>query len=371
MYIQSVTFSASIFEITWDNAEEHRYPAIFLRDNDPGELHPQTRERVFDLTTVSLDIEPIKISFTDEALEILWPDKSTSSIYTSEWLMQHRPGVPRKDDAEVKQQTWDAGFSESVPWFKANECRVDSKQLRELLRAIKRYGLVIVSELEEYANAGTGFGESIGFKRMNNFGSVFHVVNKPDPNNLAYTSVALPLHTDLPNQELIPGYQFFHCYQNAASGGDSIYADGFKICEDMRVEEPDYFDTLTNTHVPFRFHDEKYDIRSKRPLIQLDVQGNVSEFVFNAHLVDVPDMPETEMLEFYAAYQSLMKRIRSDRYNIRIRLQPGAMAIVDNRRVMHGRGEFDPQSGERQLQGYYIDYGELDSRMRLISQTVR
>ena len=46
---------------------------------------------------------------------------------------------------------------------------------------------------------------------------------------LAQRSLALPLHTDLPNQELVPGYQFLHCYRNSASGGESLFADGFRV----------------------------------------------------------------------------------------------------------------------------------------------
>lgn len=40
------------FTITWDDRSIAELPFIWLRDNDPNELHPDTRERVFDLTAV-------------------------------------------------------------------------------------------------------------------------------------------------------------------------------------------------------------------------------------------------------------------------------------------------------------------------------
>jgi alpha-ketoglutarate-dependent taurine dioxygenase len=67
-----------------------------------------------------------------------------------------------------------------------------------------------------------------------NFGSAFRVETKPDPNNLAYTAHALALHTDLPNQEMPPGFQFLHCVRNEASGGASVFADAFHIAEKLR-----------------------------------------------------------------------------------------------------------------------------------------
>lgn len=367
MHISSASHSPPCITVNWDDGSKTRFPAIFLRDNDPDELHPQTHERIFDLTSVPFELSPLEIRLDENTLVVNWSDKPTDSRYPAEWLFQHRPGKNIPDGSEIKKTSWNNSFTSNVPRFEASTCKNQPKTMVDLLGALKEHGLVVVTGFEDDPDAGTRFGELIGFKRDNNFGAIFHVVNMPDPNNLAYTSIQLPLHTDLSNQELIPGYQFFHCYKNEAKGGNSTYADGFRISEDLREEEPELFRILCSTQVPFRFHDDNYDIRCKHPIIREDKNGNIVEFIFNAHLADTPDMPEAEMLAFYQAYQELMRRIRSDRYQIEIRLQAGEMAILDNRRVLHGRSEFDPTTGHRQLQGYYIDYGELDSKMRLLS----
>ena len=41
------------------------------------------------------------------------------------------------------------------------------------------------------------------------------------------------------------------------------------------------------------------------------------------------------------------------------------MAAFDNRRILHGREAFDPNTGFRHLRGCYVDRGEFDSRLRI------
>lgn len=77
--------------------------------------------------------------------------------------------------------------------------------------------------------AGIDVARRIGFLRETNFGTTFEVISKPNPNNLAYTSHALPLHTDLANQELPPGFQFLHCLANEAEGGGSTFVTASRL----------------------------------------------------------------------------------------------------------------------------------------------
>lgn len=230
---------------------------------------------------------------------------------------------------------------------------------------------MVVTGLPDSPQAGEHFGEAIGFKRPSNFGTLFEVVSKPDPNNLAYTSVALPLHTDLPNQTLIPGYQFLHCISNDAPGGESTFADGFCICDAFRARFPDYFATLSQVEIPFRFHDEGSDIRSRRTIISVADDGRFETLAFNAHIADIPDLPAEQVVGFYAAYQALMKTVRDPGFVVQHRLVPGEMVIFDNRRVLHGREAFDPAGGLRHLRGYYIDATEVDSRLRVLHRSLR
>jgi len=147
--------------------------------------------------------------------------------------------------------------------------------------------------------------------RDTNFGTTFEVISKPDPNNLAYTSEALPLHTDLTNQELPPGYQFLHCLANEASGGGSLFCDGFAVSTDLQEAAPELTDRLANTAIPFRVHDSDTDIRARKPVINRDVEGHTREICFNAHLADILDLQPDELSPYYAAYRRFMAMTRS------------------------------------------------------------
>ncbi len=357
------------FSVTWNDRAVVEYPYIWLRDNDPGELHPETRERLFDLTTVELDIEPVGFSVTARGLRVDWPQKEASSVYPCDWLRRHQPGRKRADAAVVEKASWDREMLGALPRCSMPACSSKKNVLLEALQQLKRFGLLLVEDLEDTPDASAAFAELIGFRRRTNFGELFEVISKPEPNNLAYTALGLPLHTDLPNQEIIPGYQVLHCYKNSASGGESLFADGLCISEDLRTESPEDFELLRTIRVPWRFHDANNDIRRHRPVINLDDAGKLDYFVFNAHIADIPDMQADLLYDFYAAYKQLMNRIRDPRYAVHYLLQPGEMVVFDNARVLHGRAEFDPNSGERQLYGYYVERNEVDSRIRVLARS--
>lgn len=366
--IRSAERRGQCLAVRWNDESVTEFPFIWLRDNDVAELHATTRERTFDLTRVPIDIEPSEIACETACVRLWWPDRDDCSVYAADWLFRHRPGIPRQDPATVRQQLWNAAQLDPLPRFSASDCRDNPATLAEALRTVKSKGLILFHGLEQTTEAAYEFANVIGFKRQTNFGVTFEVVNKPDPNNLAYTADALPLHIDLTNQELVPGYQFLHCIRNEATGGESIFADGYRICADFAAACPDYFETLKRISIPCRFHDETCDIRRHRPVISQAANGEFTQLVFNAHLADVPDMPIDDIIEFYEAYQALMKLARGSQYSIRFMLEPGEMVMFDNRRVMHGRGAFDPSSGVRHLCGYYIDRNEVDSRLRVLAR---
>ena len=368
MQLTNIKRGEHAFFATWSDLSDAEFPFVWLRDNAVDELHPDTRERLFDLTRVSLDILPDKFEFFSDKLMVTWSDRSSPSTYTAVWLQSNKPGLARLDPSQMHYELWNNACSSEIPSFDATACTGSKEVLRQSLLTLKCSGLVIIDGLEDDICAGENFGDLIGFKRRTNFGVMFEVISKPKPDNLAYTAIALPLHTDLPNNVQIPCYQFLHCFRNNAKGGASIFADGFQICADFAREEPDMFDLLKKVSIPWRYHDEYCDIRYHRPVIMQSPNGFFELFTFNAHLADVPDMDAKLMYAFYAAYQNLMKRVRNPKYSLQHVLQPGQMVMFDNRRILHGRDAFDPGSGERHYRGFYIEQNEVDSKIRVISR---
>jgi gamma-butyrobetaine dioxygenase len=368
MEIISIDSSDRSFIITWADQTVSEFPYIWLRDNDQDELHPHTRERIFNLTSVSLDLQPESFELTDESVNVRWSDRADSSIYPAKWLFEHQPGKSRTDPSIVTLELWDRDTIGMVPRASAKECIMSEMALHKALLTLKQKGILVFYDLEDRLQASDKIGKLIGFRRQTNFGDHFEVVSMPEPNNLAYTSLELPLHTDLPNQELIPGFQFLHALRNSATGGESVFADGFRICADLKNDSPAIYELLSTVHLPWRFHDNENDIRYSRPIINVDFDGGFDSFVFNTHIADIPDLSADQLYEFYAAYQALMNRVRDAKYAIQFRLQPGEMVAFDNKRILHGRKAFDVASGERHYQGFYIEKNEIDNRIRVLSR---
>ncbi|MDX5593461.1 TauD/TfdA family dioxygenase [Pseudovibrio sp. SPO723] len=343
------------------------YPFIWLRDNCPSAYHPDTKERTFDLLSVEMDREPEAVRTDGDTLIVEWPDHT--SQFSMNWLSEHRPGVPVADPADLPAVPWrgDLGSS-NIPRAKAQDVLHDDGALKDWLEATRRYGLSIVEGLEDDPEAGMAVARRVGFLRETNFGTTFQVKSKPNPNNLAYTADALPLHTDLPNQELPPGFQFLHCLANAAEGGGSIFADGVAISEDLCREDPEAFHLLSTVSIPFRFHDEAYDIRRRQFVITTREDGQVSEVCYNAHIAGTFDLPAEQMRGYYRAYRAFMAKTRDPRYVLSLTLSGGQMVVFDNRRVLHGREAFDPNTGRRHLHGCYVDRGEFESRLRVLAR---
>ena len=368
MHIQAVEPRERALTICWSDASKTDFPYMFLRDNDPSGFHPQTQERMFDLLSVSETLKPSRVQVDDQTLVIDWEtDAAHRTVLDVGWLANHRPGQRAPDPADIATVSWGAEFLEHLPRHSADSLVGGKNSMRDWLIALRRDGLSVVTGLADTEEAGISFGKEIGFLRRTNFGETFRVETKPDPNNLAYTSHALPLHTDLPNQEMPPGFQFLHCVCNNATGGGSVFLDSFRIAEHLRDVDPHAFELLSTVPIPYRFQDQEFDIRADRPLIGLDERGRFFDVRYSAHLMDTFHMHGDLMVDYYAAYRKFMAATRDPTNTITFKLDPGEMVVFDNRRVLHGRQAFNPATGHRLLRGFYIDRGEIDSRLRKLS----
>ena len=366
MVTVSIDGARRVVQAQFEAGDTAAFPFLWLRDNCPSGFHPDTQERVFDLLSVPADIAPATAAIEAGALRVEWSDAHVSR-YPLAWLDAHRPGRAAADPAGIRREPWSSDRG-AFPTASADALMDSDQALLDWLMDARRMGLAFVTGLADDADAGLAIARRIGFLRETNFGLTFDVISKPNPNNLAYTSDALPLHTDLSNQETPPGFQFLHCVQNASQGGGSVFCDGVAIAEDLRKTDPEGFVRLRDQPIPMRFHDSDYDIRRRDTVIRCDHDGAVVEIRFNAHLAGVFDLSADEMEAYYAAYRAFMAATRdAARHAIR-RLGPGDMVVFDNRRVLHGREAFDPSTGERFLRGCYIDRGEWDSRIRVLSR---
>ena len=72
------------------------------------------------------------------------------------------------------------------------------------------------------------------------------------------------------------------------------------------------------------------------------------------------------MADFYAAYRRFAEILKRRDLRVEFVLTAGALLVVGNRRVLHGRSAFEATSGQRHLQGCYADHDGLLSTLRLL-----
>ncbi|WP_035841850.1 2-trimethylaminoethylphosphonate dioxygenase [Kitasatospora azatica] len=349
----------------------------WLRDNCPCTQcrDPRTDQKLFQITDLPADLAVAASTTRDGQLEVLWSDGHRSR-YPQDW-----PATPGGDDRRTEQgkQLWQAAdFAAGIPEAQWSAYLADPAEQAAVLRAVQRFGFVVLREVPCRPGQVRAVAESFGYVRQTNYGELFDVRVEPDPNNLAFTSVAIAPHTDNPYRDPVPTLQLLHCLENAAVGGDSGLADGFRAAALLRAESPADFAVLTRTLVPFVFRDRRTELRADRPLIETDPRGRIREVRFNNRSIGRLDLPTAELDAFYAAYRRFAEITLRPELQLEFRLGPGDCLVFDNVRLLHARTAFEPggtsQSpegaggGRRHLQGCYADLDSLASTLAVLDR---
>ena len=340
---------------------------MWLRDNCPTAIHPTANMRVFNILTVSKNIFPKNINIEKNKLYIDWSEGNHKSIFNLKWLRDHCYTEINKQNYKSPYIFWNGKLKSNLNKIKLNHDKVlkDDNYLKKWLDLLHSYGFVIIKKSPTKKKSGFKIINRISHHRETFFGTPFEVINIPKPNNTAYTAQALRNHTDLPYFEYAPGYQFLHCLVNNASGGKSSVVDGFAVADYLRKNEKDVFRLLTETYVKFK--DTDYTQKAIRilhsPIITLNKNNDFNDIRFSMAAMGTIDVNPKKMKKFYDAYQFFASLLQSNKFKINFRLEAGDIFCFNNRRVLHGRTEFDPNSGNRHLQGYYIERDEIIARL--------
>ena len=374
-WLTRATLQGDIVTLTWNDDYSARFHTLWLRDHCACATcrHPQTRERMFRLIDLPAELPAPTVTVTPGgALQLDWPAMGAfdahQSLFDPGWLRQRAEDDGGPAAPPVTPVPWDAGFADDLPVIDYGEFRDTDAGLQAWLEGMMRYGLVLLRNGPTEENEVLRAAERIGWPRETNFGRHFDVFSKPNPNNAAYTAVALEPHIDLPNWERSPDFQFLYCLANESAGGASVFTDGAAVAEALRAEDPEGFRILSEVPIDFRFQDETSDIAMRAPVIGLDEQGRPTRIRFNNWIRDSLRLPVEQVEPFYRAYRRYWELLRDPRYAIRFTLRAGEMIAFDNLRVLHGRAAFDPNTGHRHLQGCYVDRDLLRSRLRVLQR---
>jgi gamma-butyrobetaine dioxygenase len=362
--LNTVNLTNNGLELFLPDGAQAYFNYYWLRDNCPSSFSATTRERSFDIFHLNDAPQAEKAIFQNDNLIVHWAGEDHISNFPVGLLETYAQGEKRVDPADIPRVAWYSDHYNDVPRFAQPELMSDPAQVAKWIEALIIEGFAIVTDMPDSDEALTETAELIGKIRPTFFGNYFDVHTHINPTNTAYTAAALELHTDTPAEEYAPGIQFLHCRANSVEGGMSIYADGVAVANDFRKIDPVGFKLLSEIAIPFYCEHDTYDMRSRQTVIELDERGNVSGLTISQHMLDMIDLPQKTLDDYYPAFCRFGKMLQDERYVMRFLMKSGECMTFDNHRIVHGREAYTASSGDRYLRGTYTDRSEMRSNYR-------
>ena len=371
--ISKVSKNGSTLNVEWNDGEKSNFNFMWLRDNCPTAHDKDSRHRMFNILEISTNIEPKTCKINNEGkLEVEWNEGNHTSYYDQEWLRKNCYTINNKKKYVSPYQLWDNSLQKNLKsiTIEHDEIINSNEGLIKWLELLHYKGIAIVKNTPVEKESAFPVLNRISHTRETFFKTPFEVINIPKPNNSAYTAHALNNHMDLPWFENPPGYQFLHCLINDAKGGDSSAVDAFAVADYLRKNEKEIFETLVK--IPLKFRDKDYTQEAYRSFygsaISLTKDGDYNDIRFSVATMDALDCHPDVMNKVYKAHHRFGNLLHDDKFQIKFRLEPGDIFSFNNRRLLHGRTAFDPNSGRRHLQGYYIDRDEIIGRLNYLKK---
>ena len=371
--IKNIKKNTSYLEVEWNDGQKSKFNYLWLRDNCPSAHDKNTRHRMFNILKVSTDINAKKYNINEQGkLEIEWSEGEHISYYDLKWLRENCYTIKNKKRYSSPYKLWDSSLQKNLDLIKIDHDEILNSEngLIKWLELLHHQGIAIVKNAPSANKSALPLLNRISHTRETFFKTPFEVINVPKPNNSAYTAHALRNHMDLPWFENPPGYQFLHCLINEAEGGNSSAVDAFAVADYLRNNEKEIFEILVNT--PLRFRDKDYTQVAHRsfyaPAITLTKDGDYNDIRFSVATMDALDCHPDIMEKVYKAHHRFGNLLHDDKFQIKFKLEKGDIFSFNNRRLLHGRTAYNPNSGHRHLQGYYMDRDEIIGRLNFLKK---
>lgn len=241
--------------------------------------------------------------------------------------------------------------------------------LRKWLLNLDQYGIGFVDNVPKAKDKSEELCKRISYLRNTHYGSFWDFTANMEHGDLAYSTAALPAHTDATYNTDPVGLQYFHVLQHLGTGGKSLYVDGFNIAKQLKEENPWAFNALStimiSAHAMGSASLHLKPTPELFPILKLDPSTKeIYQIRFNNEDRSPTLMDPNASELFYAALHEIMKLIRKKDNEYWVQLGSKAV-IVDNWRVLHGRSSF---TGYRRVIGCYIGYDEFQSRLRTLNR---
>ena len=344
-----------------DGVKKEIHP-FWLRERVNGDkfVDIKTKQRLFDPTQIQENIKINDINLSKDFLEVTFNDGASTKLSIQELIEE----FSKNDFIKlIKKVKWDSSLDD-LNIFDFKENFFEKEEMYNALVSFYKYGFVIFKDVPTKDNFLINFANAIGSVRRTNFGEFFNVRSKPNPNDLAYTSLPLAPHTDNPYRNPVPCIQILHCIENNVQGGLSTLVDGFTVTKKLKKDFPKYYKILSEVKVRFQFVDQSVVLEDWAEMIRVDENGEFKQVRFSPRLDFVPLLDLDKLELYYNARKKISELYNSDKYRIQFKLSPGDLLMMDNYRLLHGRTAYDSNEGDRFLQGCYIDYDSTDGKLK-------
>ena len=355
--------------IEWADGAVAQFPGVWLRDNLPEDRDPHSGQRLVDIA--DLPARPLirSASVAGDTVRIEWESETATAIFAVAWLAAHTAG----DAAERPERittTWLHGAALNAAHDFAlaslEDLRNDSAAKLRWLSRLLQTGVAFLSAVPSTEGAILDAMALVGRVCETNYGQVFDVRSVPLPENLAYSDLGLGLHTDNPYREPVPGFQALHALLASPDGGESVFADGFALANQLRAVDPQAFDVLTRTPVPFHYRSKDAELYAERPLIQLSCDGEITAVHYNNRSIAPLRIDPRATARFYRAYRVFAELLREPGHQLRFALRDGDLVLFDNQRILHGRTAFSSARHARHFRGCYLTRDSVYSETALL-----
>lgn len=243
----------------------------------------------------------------------------------------------------------------------------DPATMQSVLTGFFESGFCVLTDTPREPGNLLTIARRFGFLRETNFGPLFDVTTKPDAIDLAYTGRALSAHADNPYRRPVPGIQMLHCLETTVAGGASTLVDGAALVAALAAEDPDAVEALERVPVRFVYDSAHASLEATAPMIERDAAGGLKCLRFSPRLDYVAPLAPALLTRFYAGRRRLYQMAADPAFQLRFRLAPGMVLMMDNHRLLHGRTGFEESGGFRHLQGCYIDHDGPESLFRMLA----
>lgn len=359
-----------------------QFTYMYLRDQCtcPTCLHPQTLQRTVDTLAIPKDIEPSLVDQTNNGVIIHWNDGHQSE-YSYPWLEEMKTLQDNIDSKVVtfpnkpKKTPWDGSFPIHQASISFQEINADEKGVKRWLDLIHRYGFALVTGVKEGNENSNELIEKtkilcqkISYIRNTFYGGYWDFSANMEIADMAYTNLRLEVHTDGCYFQDPPGIQVFHLLEFDGIGGQTMLVDGLKVVQKLKQIDPESFEFLLKTPIPFHYLDNERYMMQKRTVFELDETGDLLRFSFNNDDRAPAPFSVEKQHTYYNAIQTLLGLLRDPQNTIIHQLKPGNVMFIDNWRVLHGRESF---TGHRRLSGCYLNREDFQSRHKKISEKLK